>query len=415
MNLFSWNYFIAALFAILLYRFIPRYWGVQFLAFVSMAWVVFQQAPHPIIGLVFGLITCALLLFGWLFSRWIDKPAEASSRKNRLILGIVIVATPLAFSRLLLGFFSSNRLLIQVTETFGNDVGSLIAPLGISYFTFRIICYLVEIYRKNSAPLKPSEYLAYVTFFPTMLAGPIERVGTFVKQLQENVKADQGDVAEGIWRILQGLVKKILLAGLFYRLASPMLNLSPIELGFDTQLSILAPWQLWSCTLAYYFYIYFDFAGYSDIAIGTARLMGFRIMENFNWPILATNVSDFWQRWHISLTGWIRDYIYFPLGGNRKGLVKAAPFTLIAMFVVGVWHGAAVHFALWGIYHGTLLILYRTYRKWRRDRFPDKAPTKIGKFAGWLLTFFTVGMGWILFNFSTTHTFKIVAKMIGLG
>ncbi|MCZ7587226.1 MAG: hypothetical protein M5R36_29945 [Deltaproteobacteria bacterium] len=183
------------------------------------------------------------------------------------------------------------------------------------------------------------------------MAGPIERPAAFLRTNKHPDSTDRGRRARRPDPHRVRDFQKLILAVLIYQITAPYLLLAGVP-DARAALALWKPWQLWMCVTAYYFYLYLDFAGYSDVAIGLSRMFGYRIMENFRWPLLATNVADFWRRWHISLTGWITDYVYIGLGGNRRGLRLAARNTMIAMILVGLWHGLSPHFVLWGAYHG---------------------------------------------------------------
>ena len=415
MTIFSWGYVLAVTLVILIYRWIGPKLRVPFLAFASLTAVILQNSPIPILGPVFAIITLGLLLVGWLLARWIDRRSEPASRKRMLVLGIVLTLLPLFFFRYLFGEMAVNRVFLMATERFGAGAGSILAPLGISYFTFRILCYQIEVYRKNIQPIPAADYIAYITFLPTMMAGPIERVGAFVSQIRSGHTADTSDVAEGLHRIALGLFKKLVLGAFFYQLSAPMLSLPANDMEFAWELSRFSPTLLWFSFYMNFLYIYLDFSGYSDIAIGTSRLFGIRILENFNYPILATNIAEFWQRFHISLTGWIRDYVYFPLGGSRARFRRAAFNTVLMMVLVGIWHGAARHYAVFGVYMGLCLVVFRQWRRFKQNLFPDRVPAWWGKLIGWALTMTCYALGLVFFNFSTAQALRILAIMFGLG
>jgi len=427
MTIFTWNYVLAVLAILGIYRIIgPRY-RVHFLAGISMIWVLFQKSPIPFLGIVFATITLGLLLFGWLFGKLIPKQKTEVGQKSVLIVGIIVAIMPLFLFRYIFGEGAVLRIFLTATERMGAGAGAILAPLGISYFTFRIICYLVEVYKKTIEPIKPSEFLAYVLFFPTMLAGPIERVGTFIDQIRSDHQVDMEDITVGIKRIVTGLLKKLVLGAFFYQLTSPLFTLPTGEPGFSDELGKYQVWQLWFCFYMNFLYIYIDFSGYSDIAIGTSRLFGIKIIENFRYPILATNIAEFWQRFHISLTSWIRDYVYFPLGGSRGFFIKAAFNTILMMVLVGLWHGGAVHYAMFGIYMGSCLVFYRYWKKFKvkfLGKYTDREKHnhgawpvlyKLADVGGWALTMTCYALGLVVFSFTTTKSVLIYGKMFGLS
>ena len=221
-------------------------------------------------------------------------------------------------------------------------------PLGISFFTFEFIHYAVDRYRGTTPAGKFSEYMAFILFFPTMVAGPIKRYQTFLPSLRDPSLEWSADWRIGITRILAGLAKN-----------------------------------------------YFDFSAYSDIAIGSARLFGMKVPENFDWPYARTNIAEFWKHWHISLYRWLLDYVFIPLGGSRCRPPRILINLLLTMLLSGLWHGAGLNFLVWGLWHGLLLAVHRTWSKWRGPR--TSPPTVSGTLAAWAITFLTANLGWAFF------------------
>src|SRR6185437_15871299 len=240
-------------------------------------------------------------------------------------------------------------------------------PLGISFFTFEFIHYAVDRYRGTTQSGKFSEYMAFILFFPTMVAGPIKRYQNFLPSLRAPSLEWAGDWRVGMTRILVGLAKKFAIADLMTSFTS---HLNHADIA-KAQRWVLPIW-----ILAYGIKIYFDFSAYSDIAIGSARLFGIKVPENFDWPYLQTNISDFWKHWHMSLYRWLVDYIFIPLGGSRTAQPRVYLNVLITMFISGLWHGAGLNFIVWGLWHGMLLAVHRTWSKWRGERM--NAPTVTG-------------------------------------
>ncbi|MHA1568927.1 MAG: MBOAT family O-acyltransferase [Alphaproteobacteria bacterium] len=409
MNAISWTIaiFVLVFFLVARYVFRPaQRHGLMTAG--AVAFIFLQNPPGLIMRFAFILLTFIILLVGWQMGKVIARRPEERKRGG-LRLGIIFLLAPLVIFKLVQAVIPTH-LLEMMTSARGNfELGSF-APLGISYFTFRALAYLIEIRRGNVEPVGWWRYLNYVAFWPTFMAGPIERPGTFLEQTSHEVAITNEDVRVGMVRIMSGLVKKLILGGLFYQTAKPFMFLRSGNLkNFDEWTT----WQVWISLTAYYLYLYCDFAGYTDIAIGAARMFGYRIMENFRWPILATNVADFWRRWHISLTSWLRDYVYFHLGGSRKGLDKAARYTVVAMVLIGLWHGLTIHFALWGLYHAIFLNIYRRYRKeWRKKERP-KVWWRTG--LAWLVTFQIINLGWVLFLFRPRVAFAVYMKLFGLS
>lgn len=258
-------------------------------------------------------------------------------------------------------------------------------PLGISFFTFEFLHYAWDRYRGKTETGTVGEYMAFILFFPTMVAGPIKRYQDFLPKLRA-VSADWVlDWQRGITRILTGLVKKFAIAD-FLTAYTDHLNVHDISLA---NRAILPLWLL-----AYGFKIYTDFSAYSDIAIGSARLFGIRVPENFDWPYLQTNITDFWRHWHISLSSWLLDYVYIPLGGSRVSVPRIYINLLVTMFISGLWHGAGYNFILWGVLHGIMLGVHRWWRR-RPDSAPSTQPA--ARFFSWFLTFVCVNLAWAFF------------------
>ena len=392
-------YFAFLAVAALAFRFLPvriRPWwlfvtGLAFYAYYSAAFVV--------------LLLVEMVVVFVLGSR---------SRRStwQFIVGLLVVVG-------ILGVFKYTGMLGDTARALVAAVGAgklptfpqLFLPLAISFFTFEFIHYLVDA-RKGMLPDHSfAEFLAFAVFFPTMVAGPIKRFEDFLPQLR-GAKADSHDVGAGSLRIVIGLFKKIVIADTAGLFVTPLLT--------DAGLRSAGRIDILVALLAYSIKIYFDFSGYSDIAIGSARMFGISVPENFSWPYLRTNIRDFWRNWHMSLTSWITDYIYKPLGGSRRGLFVAALATLVAFAVSGLWHGAAWHFVVWGLYMGLLLVGYRLWVTWVKRPLLDRAPalaegaagktlSVAGGIAGGIVTFLLVTLGWGLF-IMPVHRF---AEMLG--
>jgi D-alanyl-lipoteichoic acid acyltransferase DltB (MBOAT superfamily) len=281
-----------------------------------------------------------------------------------------------------------------------NDVGfSLLLPLGISFYTFVTISYTIDVYRRQFTPTGDFLlFLTYVMFWPHMIAGPILRAHELIPQLPTAPKIAASDVATGLTRIIVGLFKKVVLADMVGSFVDPV---------FAKDAALLTAFDVWVAAFLFGFQIYLDFGGYSDIAVGSARLVGVQFPENFRWPYLSRSPREFWNRWHISLSSWIRDYLYLPLTG-ASGTMKSGSSGGISVategenqrrngalfltwFIMGLWHGAAWTFALWGLYHAALIYLYRRFRVLRA--LPERAPI-----VAWGITLLTAMAGWIPFR-----------------
>lgn len=292
------------------------------------------------------------------------------------------------------GFFvdSFHSLFAAVGLPFQKITLSLALPIAISFYTFQTIGYLADVKTKRVVPEKNLvEFALFVTFYPQLVAGPIERATNLLKQIKLPREVSMSDLSMGIYLILQGYVKKVVVAD----------NLAPIVDGTLTAEGLSGPIVL-VAMLGFAFQIYCDFSGYTDIARGISRLMGFRILLNFNHPYRSLNPTEFWRRWHITLSNWFRDYVYIPLGGNRKGSTRTNVNLFLTMVVSGFWHGASLNFILWGGYHGFLLLAHKTAINVLGRRHQALARNFFYKLACWLVTFSAVVFGWLFFRIEET-------------
>ncbi|MBE0417169.1 MAG: MBOAT family protein [Coriobacteriia bacterium] len=293
-------------------------------------------------------------------------------------------------------------------------IPQILAPLGLSYVAFSMVHFLVVTLRGEAPFPRPAGFALYIAFFPTILAGPIKRFPAFAQDLREGAGGPGGRaVPYALSRILIGLGKKLVVAEAAGAFAGPLLGVG--SAGGEH------PLRLMTAVYAYAFFIYFDFAGYTDIAIGVSRLFGFRIIENFDRPYLKPNLQQFWRSWHISLTRLVSEYVYIPLGGSRRGGLRTALNGVVAMLVVGIWHGAAWHFVAWGLYHGVGLVLLRWWKladARLRRRWPlvnrveeSRAGSALGYAGGVALTFNFVALGWVLFALPLGQALDVYARL----
>jgi alginate O-acetyltransferase complex protein AlgI len=345
----------------------------------------------PILGL--GLLTYVLGL---------------SRHRGLCVVGIVACVAALAFYKYIR--FLSNELVGAVSPRLGeallaHSLSMMPAgpPLAISFFTFEFVHYLHDV-RGGALPIRNLLHFgAFAIFWPSIVAGPVKRYQQFIPALEDGLRqVPQSDVAYGLIRLAIGLGKKLAADTL-----TAYVNFS--DQHFDTA-SVSTRWLVF---LAIGFRILLDFSGYSDMAIGFARMLGVRLPENFNWPYLATSIRDFWQRWHISLSLWIRDYIYVPLGGSRQGPTRRVLNGLVAFALCGLWHGAAWHFVAWGVYHGAGLAVSSTYRVGL-----GRLGTALGgfldryAFVAWAVTFAYVMVGWLLFFYPVGQAVRMLRLLI---
>ena len=277
-----------------------------------------------------------------------------------------------------------------------------VLPLGISFYTFQEISYLVDVYKNPEQSQKSLRDLGlYISFFPQLIAGPIVRYHDIKGQIEcRNESISQ--FASGLERFIMGLSKKVLIANVMANVCDSIYGDSFFSYG---------TYVAWIAALAYALQIYYDFSGYSDMAIGLARLFGFELKENFNYPYAASSITDFWKRWHISLTGFFRDYVYIPLGGNRRSKARTAMNRLAVFFLTGLWHGAAFNFIFWGLAHGFAMTLERKIG----GKSSEKTRNPFVSFIHRVMTLLAVLLLWVLFRNTTKESIKILLKMFGMN
>jgi len=309
-------------------------------------------------------------------------------KAKRILLGISVL-----INIGLLAYFKYANFLVENFNEILSLLGyepinwaSVALPIGISFFTFQKLTYSVDVYRKVHTPLKRvTDYAMYILMFPQLIAGPIIRFNEIADQI-ENRRAFETIDAKllGFFRFVVGLSKKVLIANVLGEQVDKIFSMTPIDIS--TPLA-------WIGVVAYSFQIYYDFSGYSDMAIGIGKMIGFKFPENFNNPYISLNITEFWRRWHMTLGRWMRDYLYIPLGGNKVSKPRLY-FNLWVVFLIsGLWHGAAWNFVVWGAFHGFFLIADRM--------FLIKLTKPLGKFTNIILTYFITLIGWVLFRADT--------------
>lgn len=378
---FFTEYSFLACFVVFLvgYAFVSKREPLKFIYIILFSLFFYYKSSGPFLLLFVAIITCDYFLALWL--------SRLQGMKRKLLL-ICTVMYSLSF---LLYFKYAHFIVHNLNDWFGTDFKShhLFLPIGISFYTFQSISYLVDVYRKEIEPAKRIvDYGFYMTFFPHLVAGPIVRAKDFLPQISQPIWLNATIAKEALLRITLGLTKKLLIADFLAKYVD-MLHAAPDGFsGFEHFIAMYA----------YAFQIYFDFSGYSDIAIGMALMLGYRLKENFDNPYGAQNITSFWRKWHISLSLWLRDYIYIPLGGNRKGVFLMYLFLMLTMLIGGFWHGADWKFVIWGFGHGLLLILHKLI-------FSKDAPTKaFMRACGIVFTFHLVAVLWIFFRATSIET-----------
>lgn len=330
---------------------------------------------------IFFLLLIGTSMIDWLLSRlivslekkWIRKACVWASVVNSLgILGYFKYAN----------FFLWNWNAMVEGNFQPLDV---ILPVGISFYTFQSISYIVDVYKGRVAPTPTwLEYIFFLSFFPALVAGPIVRADYFIPQIRENRPASINETYIGLWLIIIGVIKKAIIADYIAQYNDLIFQTPTGYSGFESLMGVIG----------YTMQIYCDFSGYSDMAIGIAMIMGFRLMKNFDFPYKSKNLTEFWRRWHISLSTWLRDYVYIPLGGNRKGTFRTYLNNFLTMLIGGLWHGAAWKFVFWGAMHGTGLAVHKACKPWL-SKLPDRYWIKA---LAWSVTMVYVSLLWVFFR-----------------
>ena len=364
----------------------PVSWRNPILLFFSLFFYAWGEPVYVLI-MIFSIV------MNFLFGRWIDR--QPLPKKKRSILAIDVVC-----NLLLLGVFKyTNFFIDNLNLLLPVDIPAvhIVLPIGISFFTFQAMSYVIDVYRKD-APVQNNvlNFGLYISLFPQLIAGPIVRYTTVAQEINHRTLSFD-EAYRGVKRFIIGLAKKVLLANNIGYVWSQI---------SETQSTDLTAAAAWLGAVAFAFQIYFDFSGYSDMALGLGHILGFHFLENFDYPYISKSITEFWRRWHISLSTWFKEYVYIPLGGNRHGKAKQIRNILIVWLLTGLWHGASWNFIFWGLYYGVCLLL----EKFVFSRFSDKIPAFFRHVGTLLLVLF----GWVLFAFEQTgDLFAYLGSMFG--
>ncbi|MEZ5038566.1 MAG: MBOAT family protein [Saprospiraceae bacterium] len=352
----------------------PKSWRNALLLWASLFFYAWGGVSYTAILVLSIVINYG---FGRLLGRYRGKPGA----KKVLLIGVAMNLGMLFLFKYTVFFISQLNVGLVAMGMGDISLPDIVLPLGISFFTFQAISYLVDVYRQQCVVQKRLDHLGlYIALFPQLIAGPIVRYHDLEQQLVKR-QMNGENTAVGIERFIIGLAKKVLLANNFALLADEVFAVNPASLD----------WQVaWIGLVAYSLQIYFDFSGYSDMAIGLGRMFGFVIPENFNFPYIARSVREFWRRWHISLSQWFRDYLYIPLGGNRKSIQRTYLNLLIVFLLTGLWHGANWTFILWGLMHGGFIVI----EKWGLEKWLARCPRPLAH----VYTLLVVVLAWVLFR-----------------
>ncbi|MBK1785238.1 MBOAT family O-acyltransferase [Prauserella cavernicola] len=390
--LFLWYFMPAVLIALLA---CPRSWRNGIVAVASLLFYATGAGAFTLL-----LLACMAVNFAAGPALEPDEWGLRSNNRRRwLLIGVVAFDLSILLVWKYAGFATEQ--IAWFAELFGGDfpIVSLALPIGISFFTFHHISYVVDIYRGERHALRnPVAFATYISMFPQLAAGPIVRYREIADQLPQHRSHRFDDIAAGFPRFALGLVKKAVIAD----------SLAPmVDACFATPADEMTFAIAWLGAIGYTLQLYFDFSGYSDMAIGLGRMLGFRLPENFARPYSSVTITEFWRRWHMSLSRWFRDYVYIPLGGNRGGKRKTYRNLSIVFVLTGFWHGAAWTYVVWGIYHGALLIIERAFG-W--DKAPKDSRARIARRA---LTLVLAVFGWVLFRSpDMAHALTMLGHML---
>ncbi len=402
-----WLYFIAV-YLVFTFIYKKHFWRNTWLFIVSV-FFYYKSGGYFVLLLLFttGLDYC----FGLLLS----KNKQHWKRKLFVTLSVIMNLGVLAYFKytyfiieIINETFHRNLQVTNYLSLWSNslahtnfDISTIILPVGISFYTFQSLSYTIDVYRNKIEPIKNFiDFGFFVSFFPQLVAGPIVRAADFIPQFYAKYQLSKQEFGISVFLILNGLLKKIVI--------SDYISINYIDRIFDAP----ARYSGFENLMAVYGYaiqIYCDFSGYTDIAIGVVLLLGFRLPVNFNSPYKAVNITDFWRRWHISLSTWLRDYLYISLGGNRKGKIRTYINLLLTMILGGLWHGASLRFVIWGTLHGFGLVFHKL---WTKIPFFNKSNSQIIRFLSLFLTFHFVCLTWIFFRAETMENVEIMIKQI---
>jgi alginate O-acetyltransferase complex protein AlgI len=394
----TWTFAAFAVLVLTIYwTLVPQRWKPVYIIITGTVFYAFSVPAYLLLITSLAAVTYAT-------GRAMLRPNLTDpQRKALMTAGVAIITGVLIF------FKYTKFLALTVAQVAGHNIipiPQIIVPLAISFFTFEFVHVLVDIYLGKIRELDPLDFAVFTMFFPTLVAGPIKRYQSFAPQLHHLELPSRDVVALNIYRVFIGLAKKFIIADSMTTLALALT--APTSLPYGRLDYIVA-------ILAYTAKIYFDFTGYSDIAIGTAGLLGLRIPENFDRPYFAQNISEFWRRWHMSLSSWIRDYIFIPLGGSRRPPLITVLNLLLAMALAGLWHGAAWTFVVWGLWQGVGLVGHRLWSQNVAAKLPWMQGNPAIAAASVALTFVFVAAGWVLFASTSFSGVATVVQRIAMG
>lgn len=373
-----------------IFIFLPLVLGLYFIAkdkyrnhILLLASLLFYSWGEP----KFIVLMLISIIFNYIIALIIDKKRDKKILPKLLLIFSLIINIGMLFSFKYLNFFITN-----INSIFNSNISlfEIALPIGISFYTFQILSYVVDVYRKQ-VPVQKNIFAlgTYIAFFPQLIAGPIVRYSTIAEQLEKR-KCTLSKFTDGLRRFILGFAKKIIIANNVALVADTIFNSSTVT-EYSWVIIIIA-------LLAYTLQIYFDFSGYSDMAIGLGKMFGFEFLENFNYPYISQSITDFWRRWHISLSSWFRDYVYIPLGGNRVKKIKWIRNIFVVWLLTGLWHGASWNYVIWGLYFFVILLSERL--------LTGKLLEKLPKIVKWIYAFILINIGWLIFRIEDVSILK---------
>lgn len=371
------------------YRMIEKKCGNIFLLLVSLFFYAWGEPKYIV------LMLCSILL-NYIAGMLLDYFDISERARKITILAAVILNLALLGYFKYFNFFADTLNHVVQRDVVG--VREIALPIGISFYTFQAMSYIIDLYRRNIRAQKNILYLAlYISFFPQLIAGPIVKYRDIDAQILNRVVTPE-KTAEGIRRFIYGLAKKVLIANSVALCADNI-----FALGFEDLTGAMA----WISVILYGVQIYYDFSGYSDMAIGLGHMFGFKFMENFNYPFLSKSIREFWNRWHISMSTWFKEYLYIPLGGNRKGSFRTYINLGLVFLATGLWHGASWNYVIWGLYHGFFIII-------ERMGFGDFIEKRCRGIFGHIYALLVITVGWTLFRLENMHASLVYLKRMVL-
>ncbi len=391
--------------------------STEFLIFFTIVFVLYWLTNKNLKVQNLLLLIASYIFYGWwdwrflfllflnslvnfILGKYIFKATDKKQKKRLLYVALI-------FNLGLLGFFKYFNFFIDSFISLSNGIGlkssaftlNIILPVGISFYTFQALSYIIDIYRGNIKPVtNPISFFTFKAFFPQLVAGPIERASNLLLQIDVPRKFDRELFNAGIFQIAIGFFRKIVIADSIAAYVDTVYGNPDF---YNSNTLIIA-------TILYAFQIYYDFSGYSDIAIGTAKMLGFRFLQNFNLPYFSKSLTEFWRKWHMSLSFWLRDYLYISLGGNRKGVIITYRNLMITMLLGGLWHGSSWNFVIWGGIHGFVLSIEKFVMSKKYKIFNNKFIS----YLGYISTFAIVCFAWIFFRSQTFENTRLILSKI---